>query len=180
LSFNAYSQEDTGIIKRVFDFMNDNFRQNIADSMYPPAQENKFPKAGFYRNYVKRKKKSDEIYLHAFYIPCTMYYVYDSTITKVSYGKIDSITYPQHIFHSKEYNNQAFMFDKSKYKKRYYTFYFINDKHFKVIKVNTGPEKDDCVSYFNKMIFGTSEQFAFELNDKNEVELKSASMTIHN
>jgi hypothetical protein len=46
--------------------------------------------------------------------------------------------------------------------------------------VNTGPEKDDCVSYFNKMIFGTSEQFVFELNNKNEIELKSASMIIHN
>ena len=180
LSFNSYSQEDTGMIKRVFDFMNDHFRQNIADSILPPLAANKFPKARFYRAYWKQKKESDETYLHAFYIPCTTYYVYDSIITKTGYSKTDSDSYPKNVFHSEKYDNRGSVFDESKYTKRYYTFYFIDNKHFKVIKVTTGPPKDDCIFYYNKMFFGTSEQFEFELNVNNEIELKSASMTIHN
>ena len=180
LSFNSYSQKDTGMIKRVFDFMNDHFRQNIADSIFPPLAADKFPKARFYRAYWKQKRESNETYLHAFYIPCATYYVYDSTITKEGYSKTDSGSYPEYVFHSKKYNNRIPMLDESKYTKRYYTFYFIDDKHFKVIKVTTGPQKDDCIFYYNKMTFGTSEQFVFELNIDNEIELKSASMTIHN
>lgn len=179
-SLSSFSQEDTGIIRRVFDFMNKNFRQNIADSIMTPLTIDKFPKAKFYRNYVKRKEESDKIYLHTFYFPCSTYYVYDSVASKTSYDKTGLVSHPEYVFQSKKYNSQGFVFDESKYTKRYYTFYFIDNKHFKVIKVNTGPEKDDCIFYYNKMIFGTSEQFVFELSANNEIELRSAYMIFHN
>ena len=173
LSIICYAQEDTAVIRKAFDFMNSH-QQNIADSIMRPLTAEQFPKEKYYRSYRKRKEQSDKMYLNASFIPCSTYYVYDSTISGIS-GK----TYPKYIFHSKHYTGQGYVSDGTKYK-LFYTFYFMDSRHFNVIKVHAGPEVGDCSFYYNEMIFGTSETFIFELNANNELVLRSAYKITHN